>query len=113
MHEFSIARDIIGTALAGAAKEDGKRVATLYVKLSSASHITPDSLEFCLKAAATDTIAGKADIKIESFDPAVQCQQCGHDFHFQGGEPLCPQCRGKQLKMVDVSEAFLESMEVD
>lgn len=113
MHEFSIAKSIIETALTEAEKHNGKRIGTLSVKLSRLSHITPDSLEFCLRAAATGTIAGKARVEIELFDPTVRCRQCGHTFFFQDSEPFCPQCRSKKLKMVDVSEAFLENLEVD
>jgi len=113
MHEFSIAKGIIETALAETEKQNGKCVINLNVKLSRLSHITPDSLEFCLTAAATGTIAEKTKIKIESFDPAVQCQECGHKFDFHESKPYCPQCQSKKLKMVDVSEAFLESLDID
>ena len=113
MHEFSLARSIVETALAETRKQDGKRIDTLNVKLSNLSHITPDNLEFCLTAAATGTIAEKTKIKIETFDPTVSCQDCGHTFTFRKSEPFCPECRSKKLKMVDVSEAFLESLEVD
>ena len=113
MHEFSLAKNIVGTALAETKKHNEKRIATLNVKLSNLSHITPDNLEFCLTAAATGTAAEKAKIEIETFDPTVLCQECGHTFSFQKSEPFCPQCRSKKLKMVDVSEAFLESLEVD
>jgi len=113
MHEFSLAKNIVETALAETKKQDGKRIDTLNVKLSNLSHITPDNLEFCLTAAAKGTIAEKTKIKIETFDPTVSCQECGHTFTFQKNEPFCPQCQSKKLKMVDVSEAFLESLEVD
>ena len=113
MHEFSLAKDIVETALAETKKHNGKHIATLNVKLSNLSHITPDNLEFCLTAAATGTAAEKAKIEIETFDPTVLCQECGHTFTFQKSEPFCPQCKSKKLKMVDVSEAFLESLEVE
>jgi len=113
MHEFSLAKSIVETALIETKKQDGKRIDTLNVKLSNLSHITPDNLEFCLTAAAKGTIAEKTKIKIETFDPTVHCQDCGHTFTFQKSEPFCPECRSKKLKMVDVSEAFLESLEVD
>ena len=113
MHEFSLAKNIVETALVETKKQDGKRIDTLNVKLSNLSHITPDNLEFCLTAAAKGTIAEKTKIKIETFDPTVLCQECSHTFTFQKNEPFCPQCRSKKLKMVDVSEAFLESLEVD
>ena len=113
MHEYSIAKSIIETALAETEKQNGKRIATLSVKLSKLSHITPDTLEFCLTAAATGTIAEKAMVAIETFDPTVRCRECGHSFSFHDNEPFCPQCQGKKLDMVDVSEAFLESLGVD
>ena len=113
MHEFSLAKDIVETALAETKKHNSKRIDTLNVKLSNLSHITPDNLEFCLTAAATGTIAEKTKIKIETFDPKVSCQDCSHTFTFQKSEPLCPQCQSKKLEMVDKSDAFLESMEVD
>ncbi len=73
-------QDILEKALIEAEKHEGKCICALGVKLGKASHIEPDSLEFCLRAVAGGTIAEKARIEI---------------------------------KPLEGSEVFLESLEVD
>jgi len=71
MHEFSIAQNILETALAEAEKHKGKRICTLGVTLGKASHIEPDSLEFCLEAVTKGTIAEGAQIEVEPMSIAT------------------------------------------
>ena len=113
MHGFSIAQNILETALTEAGKHNGKRVCALGVKLGKASHIEPDSLEFCLRAVARGTIAEKARIEIKPLEPTAKCRECGHTFSVQGNELFCPSCGGENLEMLTGSEVFLESLEVD
>jgi len=112
MHEFSIAKGIIETALAEAEKNNGKVIRTLTVKLSKSSHITSGSMKFCLRAAA-GTIAEKARIEIELFEPIVRCRDCGHVSLLQYDKPFCPECLSRNLEMPDGNEAYLESIWVD
>lgn len=113
MHEFLIAQSILERALTEAEKHNGKRICALGVKLGKASHIEPESLDFCLRAVARGTIAEKARMEIESMEPTARCRECGHTFSVQGNELSCPNCGGENLEMLTGSEVFLESLEVD
>ena len=113
MHEFSIAQGILETALTEAEKHNGKLIHTLTIKLSKSSHITPDSMEFCLRAAAAGTNAEKAKIEIELFEPTARCQKCGYTFSFQYDESFCPRCLSPNLEMPIGGEVYLESIWVD
>ena len=113
MHEFSIAEDILEKALTEAEKYEVKRICALGVKLGKASHIEPDSLEFCLRAVAKGTIAEKASIEIKPLESTARCRECGHTFPVQDNELFCPSCRGENLEMLIGSEVFLESLDMD
>ena len=113
MHEFSIAQGILETALTEAEKNNGKRICALGVKLGRASHIEPDSLEFCLRAAAKGTIAEKARIEIKPSEPTARCKECGHTFSAQGDGLSCSNCGSENLEVLTGGEVFLESLEVD
>jgi len=113
MHEFSIAQGILETALTEAEKNNGKCICALGVKLGRASHIEPDSLEFCLRAAAKGTIAEKARIEIKPSEPTARCKECGPTFLAQGNELFCGVCRSENVEMLTGGEVFLESLEVD
>lgn len=113
MHEFSIAKGIIETALNEAKKNKAKLIHSITVKLSKSSHITPDSMDFCLRAAATGTIAEKTKIEIELFEPTVRCRECGHVSSFHHDEPFCPKCTSQNLEMTNGGEAYLDSIWID
>ena len=113
MHEFSIAQSLLETALSEASNHKGKRIRALVVKLGRESHVEPDSLEFCLRAVARETIAKEARIEIESLEPTARYRECTYTFSTKDCELSCPSCGGKNLEMVAGSEVFLESLEVD
>ena len=113
MHQFSIAQNIIDLALAEAEKNNGKRICSLAIKLGKASHIEPESMELCLRAAAQGTIAEQAEIEIKPLALTARCRECGHTAAAQDNELLCSGCGGENLEVLTGSEVFLESLVVD
>jgi len=113
MHEFSIAESIIQKALVEAEKYHAKRICTLGIRLGKASHIEPESLEFCLRTVAKGTIAENTQVEITLLELTARCRKCGHRFTFQGDESVCPSCKSENLEILTGNEVFLESLEVD
>jgi len=113
MHEFAIAQSILERALAEAEKNEAKRICVLGVKLGKDSHITPDSLEFCLKAVAKGTIAEEAKIEIEPLALMLKCRQCGLTFSPQEEAHSCSNCGSANLELISGDEVFLESLVID
>jgi hydrogenase nickel incorporation protein HypA/HybF len=114
MHEFAIAQSILDRALAEAEKHEAKRIYTLGVKLGKASHITPDSLEFCFKAVAKGTIAEEAKVEIEPLELKARCRQCGQEF-IAGDDHhrlVCP-CGSQNVEVVSGEEVYLENLVID
>lgn len=113
MHEFSIAESILRTALAEAEKRQSKRICSLRIRLGKASHIEPESLEFCIRVAAKGTIAKDARMEITPLELTAKCRKCGCIFIIRSTQRLCPGCDGENLEILTGSEVFLESLEVD
>jgi len=113
MHEFSIAESILQRALAEAEKHQAKRICALGIKVGKASHIERESLELCLRAVAKGTIAENARTEIIPLELTAKCRKCGHTFTVQSNQQLCPGCGGENLEILNGSEVFLESLEVD
>jgi hydrogenase nickel incorporation protein HypA/HybF len=111
MHEFGIAKDIMDSALAEAARHKGRHVRSIGVKLSRKSDITADSLEFCLKVAAKGTIAEEAKFDIKPLEPVFKCSDCGNVFTpAESGKPTCPACGGIGAETPDSLGIYLDSL---
>lgn len=133
MHEFSIAARILEIAREHALDrveeskrdkesertvEDAVRIDRIEVSVGEASHVNPDQLSTCLKAAATDTMAADATVEIEQIAPYAECD-CGW-----AGEPdvldtalayapdlTCPDC-GTRLELSRGDSCLLQRLEI-
>ena len=65
MHEFSMAEELLNVVKANAAANNAKRVASVKIRLSEASSVTPDALSFSFEAVSKGTIAENASLIIE------------------------------------------------
>jgi hydrogenase nickel incorporation protein HypA/HybF len=114
VHEFAIAQSILERALAEAEKHEAKKICTLGVRLGKASHITPDSLEFCFKAVAKGTIAEGAKVEVEPLELKARCRQCGREF--SAGDDhhrlVCP-CGSQNVQVISGDEVYLENLTID
>lgn len=112
MHELHLAQGILESAIEEAALHDGKHIHALRVCLGETSHVKPESLSFCLEAAAKGTIAEGARIETKSVSALGHCRKCGSLFQLEDN-PLCPECGSDEIETTRRSEVFLESLELD
>lgn len=114
MHEFAIAQSLLDRALAEAEKNEGKKILSVGVKLGTASHITPDSLELCFKAVAKGTIAEEAKVEVEPLELKARCRRCGTEFIASDDHHrlVCP-CGSTNVEVVSGEEVYLQDLTID
>ncbi|MFH1234865.1 MAG: hydrogenase/urease maturation nickel metallochaperone HypA [Candidatus Diapherotrites archaeon] len=103
MHEFGIARKLLGDALAEAEKNRAEKIKEIVIELGEIADVTAEELKEAFGIVTEGTIAGKAKITIELVKPKLKCLN-GHesewhrDMEFSDGLFLdCPVCGEKAL----------------
>lgn len=103
MHEFGIARKLLGDALAEAEKNRAEKIKEIAIELGEIADVTAEELKEAFGVVAEGTIAGKAKITVEMEKPKIKCLK-GHESEwnrekeFSDGLFLdCPVCGEKAM----------------
>ncbi|MEM0360011.1 MAG: hydrogenase maturation nickel metallochaperone HypA [Candidatus Diapherotrites archaeon] len=103
MHEFGIARKLLGDALAEAKKARAGKIKEIVIELGEIADVTAEELTEAFKVVSEGTIAEKARIKIEIEKPKIKCLN-GHESEWRKeaefSEALfldCPVCGEKAM----------------
>ena len=122
MHELSIARAIVDTALRHA---DGRRVTRVDVRVGALRQVVPRSLAFYFEIAARETACEQARLELAAVAGRMRCSACGLDWdpapapaamHAAFGPVLpvfrCPRCESAEAELLRGGELEVESIEV-
>lgn len=126
MHELSIARAVVETALAHAG---GRRVAKVHLRVGRLRQVVPESLAFCFGIVGRETACEDASLDLELVDALLGCDRCGQQWdpapsadpasrHRPGSMPplprfRCPACAGSGARVLRGEELEVESIEVE
>jgi hydrogenase nickel incorporation protein HypA/HybF len=110
MHELSLARAIVKTALDHA---DGRRVVAVNVRAGALRQVVPDSLQFYFEFVARETSCEDARLGIETLPAVVRCRTCAEQWELDRPLFRCHACGGSDVMVVSGEELEVESIEVE
>jgi hydrogenase nickel incorporation protein HypA/HybF len=117
MHELSLTKNILDTALRYARKTDSRKVVTIVLKLGALRDIKKEWIQHYFNYISKGTAAENAEILIIP-DPIVcRCRDCGRDFEidrndYAGEEILCPNCATQNFTLISGATFQIEGIEV-
>jgi len=109
MHELSISRSILDTALAHA---DGRRVLLINMTIGALRQVVPDSLAFYFEIVSRGTVCEGARLRTRLEPARLRCA-CGEEWELEGPSFRCPRCAGGQVTVLDGDELSVDSIEVE
>lgn len=112
MHEFSIARSMLGIAERTAREHGGRRVETIRIRVGILRAVVPETLAFALEVLGRGTLAEGAAVQIEEVSARAACPACGGRFELDEFTLQCPRCGGLGLRVEGGEELRLESIDV-
>ncbi|HIE34549.1 MAG TPA: hydrogenase maturation nickel metallochaperone HypA [Candidatus Altiarchaeales archaeon] len=115
MHEFSIAADIVDSAIKEAEDHKAKKIKEILLEIGQLTLINPEQLEFAIQSTASDTIADGLKIRIEILPVEIECEEKhrnkveyrGKDYFLFLSELKCPEC-GKPVRIISGKECILK-----
>jgi hydrogenase nickel incorporation protein HypA/HybF len=113
MHEMSIAMNIIELASEAARKEEARWISSIELEVGTLAGVMIESLEFCFEAAARDTLAEGAELKIVSIPAQGRCYDCDTIATLTSLTSQCPDCGASLLHITDGKELKIKAITID
>jgi hydrogenase nickel incorporation protein HypA/HybF len=110
MHELSLSSAIVNTV---AKHADGRRVATVNLRVGKLRQVIPDTLEFYFEFVARDTVCEGAALVQEVVDARLRCRPCALQWEIEIPAFRCPQCGGSDVEIASGNEFEVESIIVE
>ncbi len=113
MHELSIAQSIADSAREHAARNGGRHVLRIGVRVGEISGVAAEALTFCFGMTVKGTDLDGALLELEPVEVRYRCAACQHEFHPVEFLPDCPACGSAGASMVAGDELGLSFLELE
>jgi hydrogenase nickel incorporation protein HypA/HybF len=117
MHELSLTKSILNTALRYAQKTDSRKIVTIALRLGILRDIKKEWVQHYFDYISRGTIAEGAEIMIMLNPIVCSCRDCGKEFeingnYLEGKEIICPNCSTQNYTLISGAEFLIEGIEV-
>jgi hydrogenase nickel incorporation protein HypA/HybF len=109
MHELSISRSVLDTALAHAG---GRRVTAISMTIGALRQVAPDSLRFYFEIVSRETACAGARLELRILPARLRCA-CGEEWELAEVSFRCARCSGGQVAVRAGDELLMDSIEVE
>lgn len=113
MHELAITKSILDIAEQAAREHQVRRVRQVRIKLGDYSGVVPQCIQYYFDIISKGTVAEGAELRMERLPVIMRCQDCLWQGEVDKYHIQCPDCGGKELKLLQGREFYVESLEVD
>lgn len=113
MHELAVTESVLEIAIRHAKAQNARRITELFIVVGEWSSTVDDSVQFYWDMISENTIAQGAKLHFKRIPTELLCRQCGHTYHPDSHNLLCPQCQSKHIKVLKGEEFYLEAIEVE
>jgi len=110
MHEFSLTRNLLDTALKSA---DSKRIVSVNLLIGSFCDEREESIQSYWRDLAKGTPGEGAQLHFQHVQAELKCLACGGTFLLDGEGSLCIYCQRERLHLLNGEEVKLESIDLE
>jgi hydrogenase nickel incorporation protein HypA/HybF len=105
--------DALSRAVAAAESAGARRIERLTFTYDPTGHVTPEIVETLFHVMSNGTPAQGAALVVEPREVRLRCLRCDQNFLVSGSSTVCPACQGAGIRVDEVPELVLESIDVD
>jgi hydrogenase nickel incorporation protein HypA/HybF len=110
---MSIAMNIVELATEAARAQGAKAIESIELEIGTLAGVMPEALEFCFTAAAGDTLAQGAELKIRTIPARGKCPSCAGECDILSFAEPCPQCGGPLLNLSQGRDLRILAITID
>jgi hydrogenase nickel incorporation protein HypA/HybF len=113
MHEFSVARALLSQVSAQAETHGARCVRAVTVTVGEFSGVEAELLRTAFEQLSAGTIAAGAELRMIHVELIAECGGCGCEFAVSGFRFECPECAGRDVRILRGEELRLESLTME
>jgi hydrogenase nickel incorporation protein HypA/HybF len=116
MHELPVMKSILDIVVKQAQMNSVRKVRAIQLEVGMLSDLEEEWMQRYFDYLSKDTIAQKAELRIQWIPIAFQCQDCKKSFEVERKrlqDVACPSCGQKKLTLVSGREYRIKNMEVE
>lgn len=110
MHELSIARAVLDSALRNA---EGRPVTSVRLRVGALRQVVPGTLAFYFELSARGTPCEGAALEQEAIPAVLRCEECAQASELKEPSFRCPACGCGRVQVISGEELEIESIEVE
>lgn len=112
MHELAVCQALLNQVEALARRYEAQSVRGITVRVGALSGVVPELLAQAFAIARAGTLAGDAELVIETAPVRVRCAACGAETEAGVNRLVCGRCGNEHTRLVSGDELLLVSMEL-
>ncbi len=113
MHELAVTQSILEIAERHAQTHHVQSITDLYLVLGEWSSIVDDSVQFYWDIISQNTLAEGATLHFRRVPIRLLCLGCDNQYSPNADDLVCPQCGGRNVKVIHGEEFYLEAIDVE
>lgn len=113
MHEYSVTKNMLSTAIEEAEKAQTKKITEIRLVIGDLSTIIDESVQMYFDIMSEGTMAEGAKLVFKRIPAEFRCNQCGHKFIKPPKGFDCPKCNSMGSPTGVGKEFYIESIEVE
>ncbi|WP_375778953.1 hydrogenase maturation nickel metallochaperone HypA [Bradyrhizobium sp. ma5] len=113
MHEMALCLGIIEIVEQELRRRSFSQVRSVCLEIGALSHVSPEAIMFCFRAAATRTVADGAVLKIVELPGVAWCMTCSKSVEIVRRGECCPCCGSYQLLVTAGEQMRVKELEID
>ena len=112
MHELSVCQSLLDQVVRIAADRSATAVTRVTLRIGPLSGVEPELLQQAFPLARAGTVAGQAELVIESLPVRVRCDACGAETDALPNRLVCGACGDWHTRLSSGDELMLVSVEL-
>ena len=113
MHEMSLCEGVLQALETEAAKQNFKKVLTVWLEIGDLSSVEPEAMLFSFDVVTYNSLAEGAKLKIINVPGDAWCMQCSKHVTIKQRHDECPDCGSYQLQVTGGDEMKIKELEVE
>jgi len=114
MHEITLCQYALETMERFARQNNARRITAVWIEVGAFSCVEAEALRFCFDVACRETLAQGCVLHLETPAAESWCHDCQQEITLLSpGVLLCPQCGGRNLRVVADDGMKIKRIEIE
>lgn len=114
MHEITLCQNAVEIMEQFGQQHQARRITAVWIEIGAFSCVEPDAVRFCFDLACRETLAEGCELHLSLPAAESWCHRCQQSITLLSpGMLLCPQCGGRDLRVVASDGMKINRIEIE